>query len=907
MSKRTISVLIVDGPQRALAPLETSLTTDDYEITVRRCHLDTIDASTWDIQYDAIVLQAEAYEHGDGDIQDCIGDEQANTETIVIADVSTQSLSARDDDAVDKVFELDPAVPAQYQIVATGIREYLVTRNLPASAGDSTLQLPENVLDATEAILLIKEKRFIDCTKAAAELLGYESRAPIRGRHPAELSPPTQPDGQSSAKKVNDVFDVAQNGGYHRFSWVHTRADGREQSVIVSLMPVIHEDTQLLYCVWREPPTAHATGTQSAIEPVLAQSVVAESATPRALVVEAQPGAHLAAKIERAETAMTATAVASVHEAQLALESPESIDCVVLSRCLPDTNATSFLAYVRETHPDVPVVCVGDTVLDSNVTSETEQRVAGLLAETDLRGSDEQPLQRSDRPSAGYQAAFETLLIPIVFFDHRQAIYLNEAFQSALGYDRDSIEEMSLIETVVHSGDRRRVTQLLADWQQGNGEQSTHIVRLCASDGSVRHFEIAGTPLTMAGRSGVVVSFCDVTDQLQAKQQTAFERGLARILLDQVSDAQTQAEFITGVVEGLTQQGYALAWSGTVDGTELNACAVAGDRQFYRTLKTALADASDAGEPIVRAAKTGAMQYIADIETLLAAPWRDAALDAGYRSSIAVPLSSHDTTYGVIAIYSREPDPFNERNRRLLAQFADAVAFASHSFQLQASLAAETVTEAAITVDDGAYYLVELARAGAFDAYPDLQVVGSVRRGENAVLQYLTANGSPSGLQDRLATHPAVTDVAIVTEDDPIRIQVTVTERVPEVDLAAQGVVVRTTAIDPQGAVLSVELPPHAALQSVVERLQTTYGGVTAELQATVDRTMRDWRGGPFERADLTDKQRTALQAAYYNGYFAQPRRSTATEIAASLGVGHSTFLQHLHRAEEKVFASQFE
>jgi len=598
VSKQTISVLIVDGPQRALAPLEASLTTDDYEITVRRCHLDTIDASTWDIQYDAIVLQAEAYEHGDGDIQDCIGDEQANTETIVIADVSTQSLSARDDDAVDKVFELDPAVPAQYQIVATGIREYLVTRNLPASAGDSTLQLPENVLDATEAILLIKEKRFIDCTKAAAGLLGYESRAPIRGRHPAELSPPTQPDGQSSAKKVNDVFDVAQNGGYHRFSWVHTRADGREQSVIVSLMPVIHEDTQLLYCVWREPPTAHATGTQSAIEPVLAQSVVAESTTPRALVVEAQPGAHLAAKIERAETAMTTTAVASVHEAQLALESPEPIDCVVISGRLPDTNAPSFLAYVRETHSDVPVVCVHDAALDPSVTSETEQRVAGLLAETDFPGSDEQPPQRSDRPSAGYQAAFETLPIPIVFFDHRQAIYLNGAFQSALGYERDSIEEASLIETVVHPGDRRRVTQLLADWQQGNGEQSTHIVRLCASDGSVRHFEIAGTPLTMVGRSGVVVSFCEVTDQLQAKQQTAFERGLARILLDQVSDAQTQAEFVTGVVEGLTQQGYALAWSGTVDGTELKARAVAGDRQFYETLKSALADAPDAGEPI---------------------------------------------------------------------------------------------------------------------------------------------------------------------------------------------------------------------------------------------------------------------------------------------------------------------
>jgi len=75
----------------------------------------------------------------------------------------------------------------------------------------------------------------------------------------------------------------------------------------------------------------------------------------------------------------------------------------------------------------------------------------------------------------------------------------------------------------------------------------------------------------------------------------------------------------------------------------------------------------------------------------------------------------------------------------------------------------------------------------------------------------------------------------------------------------------------------------------------------------TPDREMRSRQNRPFERADLTDKQRTALQAAYDNGYFAQPRRSTATEIAASLGVGHSTFLQHLHRAQEKVFESCFE
>ena len=56
----------------------------------------------------------------------------------------------------------------------------------------------------------------------------------------------------------------------------------------------------------------------------------------------------------------------------------------------------------------------------------------------------------------------------------------------------------------------------------------------------------------------------------------------------------------------------------------------------------------------------------------------------------------------------------------------------------------------------------------------------------------------------------------------------------------------------------------------------------------------------------LTGEQTQALQAAFYHRYY-QPRGNTATAIADSLDVSHSTFLQHLHRAQKKVFAGHFE
>lgn len=57
-----------------------------------------------------------------------------------------------------------------------------------------------------------------------------------------------------------------------------------------------------------------------------------------------------------------------------------------------------------------------------------------------------------------------------------------------------------------------------------------------------------------------------------------------------------------------------------------------------------------------------------------------------------------------------------------------------------------------------------------------------------------------------------------------------------------------------------------------------------------------------LDAADLTEKQATVLHAAYHHGYFERPRKSSATEIADSLGIVHSTFLQHLRTAQQKLF-----
>jgi predicted DNA binding protein len=58
---------------------------------------------------------------------------------------------------------------------------------------------------------------------------------------------------------------------------------------------------------------------------------------------------------------------------------------------------------------------------------------------------------------------------------------------------------------------------------------------------------------------------------------------------------------------------------------------------------------------------------------------------------------------------------------------------------------------------------------------------------------------------------------------------------------------------------------------------------------------------------ELTDRQRAALEAAYYAGFFEWPREHSGESVADSLGVSPPTFHQHIRAAENKVMQAFLE
>ncbi len=127
--------------------------------------------------------------------------------------------------------------------------------------------------------------------------------------------------------------------------------------------------------------------------------------------------------------------------------------------------------------------------------------------------------------------------------------------------------------------------------------------------------------------------------------------------------------------------GYRMAWVGYAehdDAKSIRPVAWAGVEDGYLALANLTwADTERGHGPTGTAVRSGAATCIQDFETdprtIL---WRENALQRGYRSCIALPLSNQDASvFGVLTIYSTEPNTFTLDEIRLLEELAGDLAF----------------------------------------------------------------------------------------------------------------------------------------------------------------------------------------------------------------------------------------
>ncbi|MCK5853220.1 PAS domain S-box protein, partial [bacterium] len=104
---------------------------------------------------------------------------------------------------------------------------------------------------SADAMLVIEGYKFVDCNKAALQMLQYNSKSEMININPAELSPEYQPDGKRSEIKAKEIMDIAYEKGSHLFEWIHKTKSGEEIPIEVSLTAISTKNTKILHTVWR--------------------------------------------------------------------------------------------------------------------------------------------------------------------------------------------------------------------------------------------------------------------------------------------------------------------------------------------------------------------------------------------------------------------------------------------------------------------------------------------------------------------------------------------------------------------------------------------------------------------------------------------------------------------------------
>jgi len=134
---------------------------------------------------------------------------------------------------------------------------------------------------------------------------------------------------------------------------------------------------------------------------------------------------------------------------------------------------------------------------------------------------------------------------------------------------------------------------------------------------------------------------------------------------------------------------YVFAWIGVVadDAGTITPRTAAGVEAGYLDDIEIAAEGEAARGPTGRAIRTQDLAVVQDIpEDPDYEPWREAALDRGYRSSAAVPLIYDETIYGVLNLYAASTHAFDEQEQELLSEMAEDISHAIYRARVRTDL-----------------------------------------------------------------------------------------------------------------------------------------------------------------------------------------------------------------------------
>jgi len=391
-------------------------------------------------------------------------------------------------------------------------------------------------------------------------------------------------------------------------------------------------------------------------------------------------------------------------------------------------------------------------------------------------------------------------------------------------------------------------------------------------------------------------------ESYRTQQALDRERRGKKSMLDILTAASSREGLVRQFCTHLVRdRGYDCAWIGTVDHSRrLVPQTGAGEDEYVDAAIEPGTTPQDGTEPALAALASHDLHVVSPIEAGEddTAGWRNVAAQHGFTSAAAVPITHEGTTFGVLAVYTTAAE-VDAGERALLRDHGETIGYALRSAEWKESLLSTTPVAVEVQLSDDRVPLVALDQR--LPAGSRIEVLTTVLREETLLSVTRITGSTPEEVRAGAGEVPAVREVTITRRDEGIQCELAVSSPTPERTLAEHGGRVTDEVVEHGRASITVSRPDGSTIQSLIDAIRQEYpdAGVKS-VRSTGEQpqrpTTRDLR------QELTDKQRTALELAFYEGYFQRPRENNTTEVAEKLGVSRPTFTQHLRTAQRKLF-----
>ncbi len=304
-------------------------------------------------------------------------------------------------------------------------------------------------------------------------------------------------------------------------------------------------------------------------------------------------------------------------------------------------------------------------------------------------------LQKSEE---AYRRIIETANEGVWVIDKdRKTTFVNPHMLTILGYGETEVLGHTFDEFVVPA-------ELLAHEQQmqerNKGNSSSYERRIHGKNGQEIWCYISAAPLFDANKqfAGSFAMITDITDRKKAEIEIAHVNRALRmiseinqILVHTVDETTLLNEACRVAVE---MGDYPLAWIGfSQQDSEKTILPIAYSGlhgEYIEKTKLTWADTERGCSPECVAIRTGKACVVQNIATYPTVdPWKNDAIERGYQSAIALPLTDQGKAFGFYVIYSNELDAFTNEEIKILSELSGDIAFGIVGLRMRVTQQAE--------------------------------------------------------------------------------------------------------------------------------------------------------------------------------------------------------------------------